>query len=474
MKIRTRFAPSPTGFMHVGNLRSALFTYLIAKHNNGDFILRIEDTDQKRKVDGAVDFIYDTLELCGLKIDEGPKNPGNFGSYVQSERIDIYKKYAEQLVREKKAYYCFCTEERLEHLREKANKQKVAFMYDGHCKNLSEEEIKEKLDNNEPYVIRFAMPKEGVSIYNDKVFGEIKVDNKILEDMVLIKSDGYPTYNFSNIVDDHLMNITHVTRGVEYLMSTPKYNYVYDAFGWEHPNYVHLPQVLGEDGKKLSKRNGDANFMDLYNDGYPAEAIINYLVLLGWTSKDNKEIFTLEELEKEFDVDRIVKSPAIYDVKKLNWVSSHYIKELSDEKLCEITIPHLKNAYNLEEKNEEWIKELILLYRNHISYGKQIVEETSLFFKEDIKIGSEEQEFMDSDNITNEVIKCFKEEIENDKEFSIESIKECINNVKEKTGAKGKLLFMPIRIKITGQMHGPELANTIHLLGKDTVLNRLK
>lgn len=474
MKTRTRFAPSPTGFMHVGNLRSALFTYLIAKHEDGDFILRIEDTDQKRKVEGAIDFIYDTFKICGLDIDEGPNNPGDYGPYIQSERIKLYQKYAEELVAKGKAYYCFCTEERLDSLREKANKEKVAFLYDGHCKNLSQEEIQNKLDNKEEYVIRFAMPKEGFSTYEDLAFGEIKVENEVLEDMILIKSDGYPTYNFANIVDDHLMQISHVTRGVEYLMSTPKYNHVYDAFGWEKPNYVHLPQVNGSDGKKLSKRNGDASFMDLYNDGYLPEGIMNYLILLGWTSKDNKEIFTMEELIKVFDVKRIVKSPATYDIKKLNWVNAHYIKKLSDEELLNITLPHLKEAYNLEDKEEDWIKELILLYKNHISYGKEIVEVVDLFFKENINIVGEELEFINSDESISRTIECFREELENLDDFKVENIKECINNAGKKTGVKGKLLFMPIRIKITGQMHGPELPNTIHLLGKETVLNRLK
>ncbi len=474
MKTRTRFAPSPTGFMHIGNLRSALFTYLIAKHDNGDFILRIEDTDQNRKVEGAIDFIYDTFKICGLEIDEGPNNPGKYGPYVQSERISMYKKYAEELVEKGKAYYCFCTEERLNVLRDKAEKEKVAFLYDGHCKNLTKEEIQKKLDNNEDYVIRFAMPKEGISRYKDLVFGDIKVDNEVLEDMILIKSDGYPTYNFANIIDDHLMEITHVTRGVEYLMSTPKYNLVYDAFGWEKPEYIHLPQVNGEDGKKLSKRNGDASFIDLYKEGYLPEGIMNYLILLGWTSGDNKEIFSMEELKEKFDINRIVKSPATYDVKKLNWVNSHYIKELSDEKLIKITLPHLKEAYNLVGKTDKWIEELIILYKNHISYGKEIINEVDLFFKDNIEIVGEELEFMNSDESIPKTIECFREELEQLNEFTIDNIKECISNVKEKTGAKGKLLFMPIRIKITGQMHGPELPNTIHLLGKETVLNRLK
>lgn len=474
MKVRTRFAPSPTGFMHIGNLRSALYSYLVSKHEDGDFILRIEDTDQTRKVDGAVDFIYDTCKLCGLEFDEGPNNPGEYGPYTQSERKDIYLKYAQELVDKGKAYYCFCTEDRLEILRKKAEKRKVAFMYDGHCKNLSKEEIEENLKNNVPYVIRFDMPKEGTSSYEDLVYGTITVENNVLEDIVLIKSDGYPTYNFANVIDDHLMNITHVTRGVEYLMSTPKYNHIYDAFGWEHPKYIHMPVVNGEDGKKLSKRNGDASFMDLYNEGYLPEAIVNYLALLGWSSADNTEIFSMEELIKAFDVKRINNSPSIYDVKKLNWVNSHYIKNLELDKLKEITLPFLKEAYNLEDKDEAWIDSLILTHQNYIDYGKQIVEAVSLFFNEDMNLDEEAKEFMESDENITKTITEFTKHIKDVEDWTVDNVKEAINKTKETSGNKGKLLFMPIRIKTTALMHGPELASTIYLLGKETVLNRLE
>ena len=276
-KIRTRFAPSPTGFMHIGNLRSALFEYLVAKHENGDFILRIEDTDQTRQKEGAVEFIYKTLDLCNLNIDEGPNNPKDCGPYIQSERKDIYLKYAEELVEKGEAYYCFCNEERLQELREEAELMKVTFMYDGKCKNISLEEAKKRVANNEPYVIRQKMPKEGVTSYEDLVYGKISVENKLLEDQILIKSDGFPTYNFANVIDDHLMNITHVVRGNEYLSSTPKYLLLYKSFGWESPVYIHLPHIIREDGHKLSKRNGDASFMDLYNAGYLPEATTDFV-----------------------------------------------------------------------------------------------------------------------------------------------------------------------------------------------------
>ena len=472
-EVRTRFAPSPTGYMHIGNLRTAIFEYLISKHNGGDFILRIEDTDQTRKVEGAVDFIYNTCKLCGLNFDEGPNTPGEVGPYFQSERLEFYKKYALELVEKGKAYYCFCSEDRLEKLRAISDKSKIPFMYDGHCKQLKKEEIEENLKNGVPYVIRQAMPKYGKSTYEDAVYGKIEVENRILEDQILIKSDGYPTYNFANVIDDHLMKITHVARGNEYLMSTPKYNLLYEAFGWDKPTYFHLPMVLGEDGQKLSKRNGDASFMDLYNEGYLPEAIVNYLALLGWSSEDNKEIFTLDELVEKFDPKRISKAPATYDVKKLQWVNSHYIKNLTDDELVELALPHLKNAYDLTDKTDAWVRELILLYREHISYGKQIAEVTSMFFNDEMDLSDECKEFMTDESIPN-TIKVFKEEIESIKEWTVDNIALAINNTKEKAGVKGKILYMPIRIKVSGIMHGPELPNTIHLIGKDKVLDRLK
>lgn len=470
--VRTRFAPSPTGFMHIGNLRSALYEYLIAKHNGGEFILRIEDTDQSRYVEGAVEFIYDTLKICNINIDEGPNNPKEYGPYTQSERLDLYKEYAFKLVEMGKAYFCFCSEERLNSLREEADILKVPFMYDGHCKNISMEEAKKRIEDGEKFVIRQMMPKEGVTSYHDLVYGDIKVENSVLEDQILLKSDGYPTYNFANVIDDHLMNITHVVRGNEYLSSTPKYLLLYEAFGWESPVYVHLPHIIKEGGKKISKRDGDSTFMDLYNDGYLPEAIINYLALLGWSPASNQEIFTMDELIEQFDIERINTSPAVYDVMKLRWVNGHYIKKLSIEELLKITVPHLEKAYDLSKYSSEFIKELVSLYQNHISYGKEIVEVTDIFFKEEIELNDELKEFMAQDGVDN-TINAFKEEIELISDWSVENINAAINNVKEKTGSKGKMLYMPIRIKVSGEMHGPELPNTIHLIGKDVVLSRL-
>ena len=471
MKVRTRFAPSPTGYMHIGNLRTAIFEYLLARKYNGDFILRIEDTDQARKVDGAIEFIYKTLELCGFKIDEGPMNEGDCGPYIQSERKEIYKKYAEELVEKGKAYYCFCTEEELAERRKIAESRNKPFMYDGRCSKLSKEKIEENLAKGMPYVIRQKMPKIGETLVEDVIYGKIKIDNSILEDQILLKSDGFPTYNFANVVDDHLMGITHVIRGKEYLDQTAKYNLLYEDFGWDKPTYIHVAMVLGEDGTKLSKRNGDASFMDLYNQGFLPEAIVNYLVLLGWSPSINEEVFSMDELIKNFDETRISKSSSQYDEKKLEWFNHQYIKKMEDDKY----LNWVKNYFTRDtsSKSEEWVDKLLLIYKDHLNYGKEIDEVTSNFFVDKIDIDKEELEFLESDEIIPKVIGTFKEEVMNIDEWNVDSINLAINNVKEKTGAKGKLLYMPIRIKASGFMHGPELADTIYLIGKDTVLGRL-
>ena len=474
MTVRTRFAPSPTGYMHIGNLRSALFAYLVAKSNGGEFILRIEDTDQSRYVDGAVDFIYNVFKIFSFTVDEGPLNEGKYGPYTQSERLGLYKKYALELVEKGKAYYCFCDEERLSKLREEADIRKVPFMYDGHCKKLSKEEVEEKLARGEKYVIRQSMPKEGITSYEDLVYGKIDIENRVLEDQILLKSDGYPTYNFANVIDDHLMNITHVTRGNEYLSSTPKYLLLYKAFGWESPEYIHLPHVVKVDGTKISKRNKDDNLMDLLSEGYLPEAIINYLALLGWSPEDNQEIFSMEELINKFNPKRISKSAGAYDVMKLRWVNSHYIKKLSDNDLFEFVFPYIKEAYNIEDKSESWIRDLIGLYKNHISYGKEIVNEVSLFFNDNLVLDEEAKGFMKSEGVDN-TLAVFRKQVEliNEEEWSVEKISDAINNTKELSNSKGKMLYMPIRIKVSGVMHGPELPNTIYLLGREKVLERL-
>ena len=472
MKVRTRFAPSPTGYMHIGNLRTAIFEYLLAKKYNGSFILRIEDTDQERQVDGAIEFIYKTLSLCGFKIDEGPMNDKGYGPYIQSERKEIYKKYALKLVEMGKAYYCFCTEDELEEMRKKAEMRKRPFHYDGRCSRLSKEKIKENLANNVPYVIRQKMPKTGVTEVDDIVYGKVKIDNSILDDQILLKSDGFPTYNFANVIDDHLMEITHVIRGKEYLDQTAKYNLLYEAFGWEKPIYAHVAMVLGEDGNKLSKRNGDASFMDLYNVGYLPDAIVNYLCLLGWSPSINQEVFTLDELIKNFDENRISKSSSQYDIMKLRWFNAQYIKKMPDDEYLEWVKQYFKR--DVSNKSIDWINKLLLIYKNHLNYGEEINELTEHFFIDKIELNTEAKEFMESDPIIDDVIKSFKDEVLNINEWNIDNINDAINNVKNNLGVKGKLLYMPIRIKASGFMHGPELADTLYLIGKDVIVERLK
>ena len=327
-KVRTRYAPSPTGKMHVGNLRSALYEFLIAKHAGGEFMLRIEDTDQERYVEGATEIIYRTLETAGLKHDEGPDKDGGYGPYVQSERMKtgIYLKYAKELIEKGEAYYCFCDKERLESIKTEVVEGKEITMYDKHCLSLSKEEIEANLSAGKPYVIRQNIPNEGTTTFHDELYGDITVENAELDDMILIKSDGYPTYNFANVVDDHTMNITHVVRGNEYLSSAPKYQRLYDAFGWESPVYIHLPLITDENHKKLSKRSGHASFEDLLEQGFLPEAIVNYIALLGWSPEDNREIFTLDELIRDFDYHRISKSPAVFDIVKLKWMNGEYLK----------------------------------------------------------------------------------------------------------------------------------------------------
>ena len=348
MKIRTRFAPSPTGKMHVGNLRTGLYAFLISKHEGGDFMLRIEDTDQERYVEGATDIIYRTLDKAGLKHDEGPDKDGGYGPYVQSERMKtgIYMKYAKELVEKGEAYYCFCDKERLATLKSEVVEGKEISIYDKHCLYLPKEEIEANLAAGKPFVIRQNNPKEGSTTFHDELYGDITVDNAELDDMILIKSDGYPTYNFANVVDDHTMNITHVVRGNEYISSSPRYQRLYDAFGWESPKYIHLPLITDENHKKLAKRSGNTSYMfeELVESGFLSEAVVNYIALLGWSPEENREIFSLEELIQEFDYKRISKSPAVFDNVKLRWMNGEYIKAMDFDRFYDMAEPYLKEA----------------------------------------------------------------------------------------------------------------------------------
>jgi len=474
LKVRTRFAPSPTGFMHIGGIRTALFAYLIAKKHKGIFVLRIEDTDQKRYVAGSLDIIYETLKDLGLNWDEGPDIGGPYGPYIQSERKKNYQFYAKQLIDEHKAYYCFCQDERLKLLKEKAARAKRPYKYDGHCLKLSNDEVENKIAAGEEYVIRFKMPRQGTTTFKDRVYGDIRVNNEELEDLILIKSDGMPTYNFANIIDDHEMAITHIVRGNEYISSTPKYVLIYQALNWPVPEFIHLPIIKKEkdSDKKLSKRDSDATIADLKEKGYLNQALINMLVLTGWSSGSEREIFSLEELTNLFDIKGIGKGNAIFDIDKLNWLNNHYLRLLSVDELYQFVYPFLDEAYDLSDKDEAWLKELILIYQKQLSYGREIILLTSLFFKDEFKIDDEAALILKDKAVIN-LLFLFREEIEGIREWTIDNIVNVIESVKSKVKLTGKALFMPIRIKVTGECHGPELPKTIYLLGKEVVLNRL-
>ncbi|MCR5328910.1 MAG: glutamate--tRNA ligase [Saccharofermentans sp.] len=476
MKIRTRFAPSPTGFMHVGNLRTALYEYLTAKHEDGTFVLRIEDTDRERYVEGATQVIYDTLKLAGLDHDEGPDIGGEYGPYVQSERLDMYKPYAEKLVSEGKAYRCFCTKERLESLKENAPE---GTGYDRHCRDLSEEEIQKNLDAGIPYVIRQKMPLTGSTSYHDLVYGDITFPNEDLDDQILLKTDGFPTYNFANVIDDHTMGITHVVRGSEYLSSTPKYNLLYEAFGWEIPTYIHLPLIMGksvdEEGNevisKLSKRHGSTGFMDLVNEGYLPEAIINYIALLGWAPKDTKEIFSLKELIAAFDINGISKSPAVFDYDKLSWVNAEHIKAMSDEDFLAQAKPYYDQS-GVRPDSYELLAELL---KPRITKFTEITEKLS-FIKnyEDFDLALFEHKKSKS------TIESSKEMLEkalpilNQTDWNRDAITEAMKNLAERLEVKNSVVMWPVRIAAAGVAVTPGgCAEVMMLLGKEESLRRI-
>lgn len=471
--VRTRYAPSPTGFMHVGNLRTALYEYLVAKSQGGKFILRIEDTDQERKVDGAVDLIYRTLERAGLVHDEGPDVGGDYGPYVQSERRGMYLPYAEQLVKEGKAYYCFCSKERLESLKDN---DEFGTGYDRHCRDLPQEEVDRLLAEGAEHVIRQKMPLDGSTTFEDAVFGSITVENSELQDQILIKADGFPTYNFANVIDDHTMNITHVVRGCEYLSSTPKYNLLYEDFGWEIPTYIHLPLIMGknEDGSvsKLSKRHGATSFEDLTNDGYLPEAIINYIALLGWCPSDNTEIFTLDELTKAFSVDGISKSPAVFDYDKLEWFNGEYIKAMTVEQFAEVAKPYFEQVI---KKPLDFVKIAAILQKRTTKLTD--IPEKIAFFEEQPEYDKEL--FVNKKSKTNlenspVILKAAIEELEALGEWSFDSIHDCLIAFAEKQGIKNGTAMWPVRIAASGMTVTPGGAvEILDILGREESLRRL-
>ncbi len=473
-QVRTRYAPSPTGYMHIGNLRTALYEYLIAKSQNGKFILRIEDTDQERLVEGAVDVIYKTLKLCGMQHDEGPDVGGPYAPYVQSERKDTYKPYAEELVKKGHAYYCFCTKERLDALRSDAESKNQTFMYDRHCLNLTPEEIEEKLKNGEPYVIRQKMPREGTTTFEDAVYGSITVENSMLEDQILLKSDGLPTYNFANVIDDHLMAITHVVRGSEYLSSAPKYNLLYEAFGWEIPTYVHLPLIVKPDGSKLSKRKGDASFEDLINMGYLVEAIINYIALLGWSPDTNQEIFSLSELEKAFNISRISKSPSAFDMNKLRWFNAEYIRAMSLDAFYEKALPYLTEAITNKTIDLKKVCKLLQARTEVLTEIPSKVGFLNELADYDLNIYVHKKMKTTLENSL-ESLKAAVTVLEDITTWDEATLHEKLLTLVEKLGIKNGQMLWPIRTAITGWEVTPGGAIEIaDLLGKEETLRRIR
>lgn len=475
-KVRTRFAPSPTGRMHVGNLRTALYAYLIAKHEGGDFMLRIEDTDQERYVEGALDIIYRTLEKTGLVHDEGPDKDGGVGPYVQSERqaSGIYMKYAKQLIEQRDAYYCFCDKERLESLKTSVSEDGTQIVnYDKHCLHLSKEEIEANLAAGKPYVVRINMPTEGTTTFHDEIYGDITVPNAELDDMILIKSDGYPTYNFANVIDDHLMNITHVVRGNEYLSSAPKYNRLYEAFGWEVPVYVHCPLITDENHKKLSKRCGHSSYEDLLDQGFVSEAIVNYVALLGWCPQDNREIFSLPELVEAFDYHHMSKSPAVFDINKLKWMNGEYLKAMDFDKFYELAEPYIKKVitkdYDLK-KIASLIKsriEILPDIKDQIDFFEAVPEyDTAMYCHKKMKTNEE---------TSLEVLKEILPRLEVWDDYSNDALFGLLKGFAEEKGYKNGYVMWPVRTAVSGKQNTPGGATEImEVLGKAESVERIK
>ncbi len=475
-KIRTRFAPSPTGRMHVGNLRTALYAYLIAKHEGGDFILRIEDTDQERYVEGAVDIIYRTLEKTGLIHDEGPDKDGGVGPYVQSERqkAGIYLEYARKLIEKGEAYYCFCDKERLAGLKSQIVEGKEITVYDKHCLSLSKEEVEEKLKAGIPYVIRQNNPTEGTTTFHDEIYGDITVDNSELDDMILIKSDGYPTYNFANVVDDHLMGITHVVRGNEYLSSSPKYNRLYEAFGWEVPVYVHCPLITDEEHHKLSKRCGHSSYEDLIEQGFLTEAVVNFVSLLGWSpSESNEEIFSLEELARIFDYHHMSKSPAVFDYTKLKWMNGEYIKAMDEDTFYEKAEPLLKQAIKRDmdlRKIAAMVKTRIEVFPDIpalVDFLQELPEyDPAMYVHKKMKTSLES---------SLEVLKELLPMLEEQEDYSNDALYQLLISYVEKKGCKNGYVLWPVRTAASGKKMTPAGATEImELLGKEESIARIK
>ena len=476
-KVRVRYAPSPTGHLHIGGARTALFNYLYAKHHGGDFIFRLEDTDIERNIEGGEASQLDNLAWLGIIPDESPLNPNpKYAPYRQMERLDIYRKYIDELIEKGYAYKCFCTPEELDAEHERQTQQGMAPKYNRKCCHLSEEEIKAKEEAGIPYTIRVKVPAKKTYQFDDMIRGHVSFESEDIGDWVLIKANGIPTYNFAVVIDDHTMEISHVFRGEEHLSNTPKQLMIYEMLGWEAPRYGHMTLIVNENRKKLSKRDETImQFVSQYKEeGYLPDAMFNFMALLGWSPEGEQEIFDHQGLIEAFSETRLSKSPSMFDKNKLTWVNNRYIKDRSLEDVVALCLPYLKEAYDLTGKDEEWIKKLINVYHEQLSYGKEIVSLVSLFFEDELHLDDEASEFMKDESIPN-TLAVFKSKLEelSEEDFTKENIQACIKATQKEAGVKGKMLFMPLRIATTGVMHGPDLSSSIMLLGKEKVLSRL-
>ncbi|AKL97078.1 glutamyl-tRNA synthetase GltX [Clostridium aceticum] len=485
MSVRVRFAPSPTGFVHIGSLRTALYNYLLAKKHGGQYILRIEDTDQSRYVEGAIENLLQSMDWAGVLHDEGITmekgnvvEKGEYGPYIQSKRLDLYKKYIEILLDKGDAYHCFCSKERLDEVREKQKALGLTAKYDGYCKSLTKEEVTKKIEAGEEHVVRLKLPANKNIEINDVIRGKVVVNTEEVDDQVLIKSDGFPTYHFAVVVDDYLMKITHVIRGEEWLPSTPKHVYLYEVLGWEAPQFVHLPNILNTDKKKLSKRQGDVSVEDFMKKGYLPEALVNYIALIGWSPEENREIFSMKELQEAFSLERVSKSGGVFDVNKLNWMNNHYIKESPIERITDLAIPYLLEAgYIVEaevEEKYEWLKDMVSVFQDGMNYVKEIVEKVEVFFKNEVKPEDEEAEAVLKLEHIKELLDIFYEKVEAEEVMNQEAAKRIFKQVQKEKGIKGPNLFKPIRVALTGKAHGPDLPLIIQVLGKQDILSRIQ
>ncbi len=474
-KVRVRYAPSPTGHLHIGGARTALFNYLFAKHYHGDFVFRIEDTDIERNIEGGEASQLDNLAWLGIIPDESPVNPNpKYAPYRQTERLDIYKERAQWLLDHDYAYKCFCTPEELEEESERQKSLGLAPRYNRKCAHLSKEEVESLEAQGLPYTIRIRVPDNVVYEFDDMIRGHVSFESKDIGDWVLVKANGIPTYNFAVVIDDHMMDITHVFRGEEHLSNTPKQLMLYQYFGWEAPKFGHMTLIVNENRKKLSKRDESImQFVSQYKEeGYIPEAMFNFMALLGWSPEGEQEIFSREELIEEFDEKRLSKSPSMFDKEKLKWVNNRYVKALSLEDTVKLCKPFLEEAYDLSDKDEEWINMLVSVYHDQMSYGKEIVELSELFFTDSFEIDDQEKEIM-QDEAVPLTLKTFKEKVEALEEFNKENIQAAFKQTQKEAKVRGKKLYMPIRIATTGIMHGPDLSSSLILLGKDKVIKRL-